>query len=101
VDSAGNLYVADFANGRVVELAAGSSTQTVLPFTGLSGPLGVAVDGADNLYVTDPFNNRVVKLTAASDTPTCCRSPASSNPGLWRWTPPATSTSPTLPKVGW
>jgi DNA-binding beta-propeller fold protein YncE len=60
----------DFANGRVVKLAAGSSTQTVLPFTGVSGPLGVAVDSAGNLYVADPFNNRVLKLASASNTPT-------------------------------
>jgi serine/threonine-protein kinase len=45
-------------------LAAGTSTQTVLPFTGLSAPVGVAVDGAGNLYVTDSDNNRVLKLPA-------------------------------------
>jgi DNA-binding beta-propeller fold protein YncE len=35
---------------------------TVLPFTGVNGPVGVAVDPASNLYVTDNANNRVVKL---------------------------------------
>jgi DNA-binding beta-propeller fold protein YncE len=30
--------------------------QTVLPFTGLAGPDGVAVDNAGNLYVTDAGN---------------------------------------------
>ena len=38
VDSAGNLYVTDSANNRVVTLAAGSNTQSVLPFDGLNGP---------------------------------------------------------------
>ena len=42
----------------------------MLPFTGLSGPLGVAVDTAGNLYVADTFNNRVLKLAAGSSTPT-------------------------------
>ncbi|MFZ3348059.1 MAG: serine/threonine protein kinase, partial [Mycobacterium sp.] len=64
VDSAGDLYVTDQNNKRVLKLAAGSSTQAVLPFTGLRGPFGVAVDAAGNLYVADQFNNRVVKLLA-------------------------------------
>ena len=51
-------------NNRVLKLAAGSSTQTVLPFTGLNGPRGVAVDTAGNVYVTDDGNNRVLKLPA-------------------------------------
>ena len=94
VDSAGNLYVTDFANDRVVRLAAGSSTQTVLPFTGLSGPQGVAVDSAGNLYVADPLQQPGAETGGGLEQARrCCRSPTSSNPGLWRWTPPATSTS--------
>jgi serine/threonine protein kinase, bacterial len=46
----------------VVKLAAGSNTQTVLPFTGLNAPFGVAVDTTGNLYVTDTGNSRVLKL---------------------------------------
>jgi serine/threonine protein kinase, bacterial len=64
VDAAGSVYVADTDHNRVLKLAAGSSTQTVLPFTGLRSPLGVAVDAAGNVYVTDRGNNRVVKLLA-------------------------------------
>jgi serine/threonine-protein kinase len=81
VDSAGNLYVTEiYPNKQVLELAAGSSTPTVLPFTGfkpvdatavdVNGPEGVAVDTAGNLYVTDTGNNRVRKLPAGSDTQT-------------------------------
>ena len=55
MDTAGNLYVAD-SNDRVLKLAAGSSTQTVLPITGLDTPEGVAVDTAGNLYVADLGN---------------------------------------------
>ena len=50
-------------NNRVLKLAAGSGTQTVLPFTGLNEPAGVAVDTAGNVYVTDASNNRVLKLS--------------------------------------
>ncbi len=64
VDAAGDVYVTDGFNNRVVKLAAGSYTQTVLPFTGLNDPRGVAVDAAGNLYVTDRGNNRVLKLAA-------------------------------------
>jgi hypothetical protein len=46
LDAARDVYVVDFAGGshtvpgRVVKLAAGSNTQTVLPFTGLRLPAG-------------------------------------------------------------
>lgn len=53
VDTAGNVYVTDSDNNRVLKLPAGSNTQVELPFTGLKGPLGVAVDTAGNVYVTD------------------------------------------------
>ena len=46
----------------MLKLAAGASVPAVLPFTGLSGPMGVAVDGAGTVYVADTGNNRVVKL---------------------------------------
>jgi serine/threonine protein kinase, bacterial len=46
----------------VLKLAAGSSTQTELPFTGLAAPMGVAVDSSGTLYVTSAGNNRVLKL---------------------------------------
>jgi hypothetical protein len=36
--------------------------QTVLPFTGLNDPQGVAVDSAATVYATDLGNRRVVKL---------------------------------------
>ncbi len=56
VDSAGDVCVVDYARtdspGRVVKLAAGSTNQTVLPFTGLR-PGGVAVDTSGDVYVTD------------------------------------------------
>ncbi len=78
VDAAGNVYVADSGSNQVLELAAGSSTQTVLPFTGLNLSTGIvgysiagmAVDAAGNVYVVDSGNNRVVKLAAGSNTQT-------------------------------
>ena len=43
--------------------------ETVLPFTGLAGPDGVAVDTAGNIYVTN-YDGRAVKLAAGSTTQT-------------------------------
>lgn len=66
VDAAGNVYVADGGNGRVLELAANASSPKVLPFAGLGNPSGVAADGTGNVYVTNLGNNLVLKLGAGS-----------------------------------
>ena len=71
VDAAGNAYVFDYDNKRVVKLAADSSMPTVLPFTGFDGPRGMTVDSAGNLYVSEGNGispGRVVKLAAGSST---------------------------------
>jgi serine/threonine protein kinase, bacterial len=66
LDKAGDVYVtSEGMYGRVVELPPGSSNPTVLPFSGLYQPQGLAVDGTGAVYVAD-FNNRVVKLAAGS-----------------------------------
>jgi serine/threonine protein kinase, bacterial len=70
VDNTGNVYVSsEGMYGRVVELAAGSTTTTVWPFAGLYQPQGVALDSGGSVYVAD-FNNRVVKLAAGSNNQT-------------------------------
>jgi sugar lactone lactonase YvrE len=69
VDSAGNVYVGDVGNGRVMELAAGSSSATPLAFTGLGKPGGVAVDAARTVYVSDVANRRVLKVQVGSSSP--------------------------------
>jgi streptogramin lyase len=54
VDAAGNVYLADYTNKRVLKEtpASGSYTESVIA-DGLAGPQGVAVDGGGNIYVTD------------------------------------------------
>lgn len=77
-DQQGNLYVADFANARVLRFNApitmDESASTVYgqtsfanrgapaqpSNTSLAGPIGLAVDNSRNLYVAVPADNRVM-----------------------------------------
>ena len=89
VDSAGNLYVADTCNNRVVEYSApfnsgqsagqaanlvigqssatanvcsnGSNGNPPPSVGGLCAPAGVAIDGSGNVYVADTSNSRVLE----------------------------------------
>jgi serine/threonine-protein kinase len=49
---------------------ASPSGQSVLPFTGLGNPGGVAVDGTGNVYVADAGNSRVLELAAGASSST-------------------------------
>ena len=51
-------------------VASGFSSQTALPFSGVSLPTGVAVDAAGNVYVADMGNDQVLKLAPGASTPT-------------------------------
>ena len=75
VDTAGNVYVADFDNHRVRKITAtgvvttlAGSTSGYLDATGTAAqfnfPAGVAVDAAGNVYVADSNNHRIRKITA-------------------------------------
>jgi DNA-binding beta-propeller fold protein YncE len=62
VDAADNVYVTDSRTNRMLKLAAGATSPTVLPFTDLNGPSAVAVDTPGDVYVLDDGNFRVLKL---------------------------------------
>lgn len=79
VDSAGNLYIAEFGNNQVRKVSAADGKISTFAGTGaatfggdgglataahLNLPMGVAVDSADNLYISDYYNNRVRKVAA-------------------------------------
>ena len=66
VDGAGDLYITDTGNSRVVEVTA-AGVSSVLSTGGLTlyQTFSVAVDGAGDVYITDTGNNRVVEVTAA------------------------------------
>ena len=70
VDPAGNVFVTDTDNSRVMLYGGRVTRQTVLPFTGVSVPWGIAVDNAGTVYVTEHDANQVMKLVSGSNTPT-------------------------------
>jgi uncharacterized protein (TIGR03437 family) len=85
VDAAGNVYIADTNNSRVLKVTpSGSITKTTVVagtdgngFSGdggpaasaqLSFPSGVAVDAAGNIYIADSYNQRIRRVSAATGT---------------------------------
>ncbi|GAF45481.1 serine/threonine-protein kinase PknD [Rhodococcus wratislaviensis] len=70
VNTAGDLFVADTNNNRILKLAANSDAQNVLPFADLDHPSGVATNDAGDVFVADTRNNRMLKLDAGATTQT-------------------------------
>jgi sugar lactone lactonase YvrE len=64
VDGAGNVFVSDGLNHRMLELPAGSGNQTVRSLGGLDGPF--VVNAAGDSYFVDEHNKNVLKLPAGS-----------------------------------
>ncbi len=80
-NGAGDIFIADSDNDRVVKIPAGctsSACQTTVG-SGLSAPSGVAADslggidsdGRGNVYIADTNNGRVVKVPAGCTSSTC------------------------------
>ncbi len=78
LDSAGNLYVADYGNSTVRKIAASGGNITTVAGTGtwgfsgdggaankanLASPGSVAVDAVGNVYIGDSSNNNIRKVT--------------------------------------
>jgi len=81
VDSAGNIFIADYLNSTVRKIAASTGIITTVAGNGtpgfsgdggaatsaqLGGPGALALDTAGNLYLSDPSNNRVRKVDAST-----------------------------------
>jgi sugar lactone lactonase YvrE len=77
VDTAGNLYIADYSNSRIRKVTSGG-TITTFAGTGAAGysgdngaatsanlnePNGVALDTGGNLYIADVYNHRIRKVS--------------------------------------
>jgi sugar lactone lactonase YvrE len=62
VDGAGNTYVADTGNNRVLKVSQGGAQTTV--GSGLNQPSGVTVDAAGDVFIADTGNGRIVEVSA-------------------------------------
>jgi sugar lactone lactonase YvrE len=62
VDGAGDVFIADEPNSRVVRVTP-SGAQSTVPASGLNFPYGVAVGGTGDVFIADTYNNRVVRVT--------------------------------------
>jgi sugar lactone lactonase YvrE len=83
VDSAGNVYVADYFSHTIRKVTAAGVVTTLAGTAGavgsadgtgvaarFSGPIGVAVDSAGNVYVADQNNSTIRKVTPTGITTT-------------------------------
>ena len=73
VDGAGDVFIADTGNNRVVEVPAAAASRPRWPAVCVH-PYGVAVDGAGDVFIADTGNNRVVEVTAGGGAQTTVRS---------------------------
>jgi sugar lactone lactonase YvrE len=81
LDSAGNIFIADFQNNRIRKVSASTGLISTVAGNGtagynsdgiaatsaeLNGPSGVAVDSAGNIYIADTNNERIRKVSAST-----------------------------------
>ena len=64
LDSAGDLFIVDRSNNRIVEVPAGDGAPVAISASDLSGPAGIAVDAAGDLFIADQYDYAVLEVPA-------------------------------------
>ena len=91
VDAAGDVFVADYGHSAVKEVLPDGTINTI--GSGFSHPEGVAVDATGDVFVADTATTPSRRFCpTAPSSPSARGSPTRA---AWRWTRPATSSSPT------
>ena len=67
IDSANNIYIADYTNARIRRITSAGVVSTIVS-SGIDKPYGIAVDSAGNLYIADWWQHRIVKATLSGGT---------------------------------
>ena len=73
VDAAGDVFIPDTGNSRVVEIPAGcasSACQTTVGYR-IIDPRGLAVDAANDVFIADPGLNRVFEVPSGCASSSC------------------------------
>jgi len=75
-DSAGDVYVADYTNDRIVEFGASDLSTAIRTWGGrgtgqlqFNRPYGVTLDDSGNVYVADSGNNRIQEYDVSAAAP--------------------------------
>ncbi len=84
LDSAGNIYIADWYDNRVRKVTISTGIISTFAGTGIGSysgdngaattanlyvPYGVALDSSGNLYIAEWYNNRIRKVTVSTNAP--------------------------------
>jgi DNA-binding beta-propeller fold protein YncE len=89
VDTAGDVYIADTGNNRILKIDPKGNQTVVTVGAALLGPHAVAVDLLGNLYISDSGHNRIIKVPAGGGSPASLGTGLSNPAGIAVDAPPS------------
>lgn len=61
-DFSGNLYVANYVENSIIQIAPDGKRKVLITGNPISGPIGLAADSAGNIYVASYLSNAIIKV---------------------------------------